>query len=329
LLVGDDEPVPADAVADIGRGDSAAGAESSAPDASSLDGAAVDGSSATDMHAAGDGADASDGGQGGPPPADGAPAPIVYDGGSIADPAFDDSDWTAFCVGVTGCFDAGTISSCMGRMPQPLDGNALIPPASMLVCVGNASSRCAVVFQCLGAGNAPCDTATMPDSCSGNTFFTCFAGIPMAVDCASLGMVCTPGANNPGCGFGDCYAWQEGQTACVGPNYVAQCHQGRYVPLLDCQVLGLMCGGSPAQCQNMASGCADVDCACLYAPGLQCAVDSTGNPQCSLGSACTPANADTCDSSGRSAQYCNAGAFALYDCRDWQNGCSGGRCTNQ
>jgi hypothetical protein len=265
-----------------------------------------------------------------PPPTDAAPAPLLYDGSYVAGPAFADSYWVGFCVGVTGCFNVGTISACLGHMPQPLDSNALIPPQSMLACVDNAGKDCGSVYICLGGGSAPCDSNTRPDSCSGNVFNTCLAGVPIAVDCGRLGLVCSEGAGNAGCGFGDCYAWQEGQTVCAGSNYLVECHNGRYRPLLDCQVLGLTCGGSPAQCQNLSFGCAGVQCQQLFGSGsFQCSVDANGMPRCTLDTACTAAQADTCDSTGVYTQFCNDGMSFSYNCQaaHWR-GCNNGLCAN-
>jgi hypothetical protein len=264
-----------------------------------------------------------------PPPADASPAPVVYDGGTIADPVLSDDAWIAFCVGVTGCFPpAGSISACMGRMPQPLDPAVAFPTPSMIACVGaNVSPpNCNAIASCLGV-TGPCNPQT-PDACTGQTLTTCRSGGLLGVDCTSLGMVCSAGAGNAGCGFGDCFAWQEGQTACAG-TYVAKCHAGRYEAWQDCHRVGATCGGSPAGCQPTL-GCSNVNCGQLYGNGsFHCSVGPGGTPQCALGNQCTPASADTCDKPGHVASFCNAGVPDTYDCihNTWPNGCQGGVCS--
>jgi hypothetical protein len=183
-------------------------AEPSQGDASALD-AARDGTSATGEGGPGEAGGSGDGGDGATatddggatgdsslldtsPPPDASPAPVIYDGGVIADPTFDDNAWVPFCVGVTACFDAGSISECMGRMPQPLDSNPLFPPPALIACVASAGSSCGGVASCFGAGG-PCTPQTQ-DTCNGQTWTTCRLGAPVAVDCTQIGMVCSPEA---------------------------------------------------------------------------------------------------------------------------------------
>jgi hypothetical protein len=265
-----------------------------------------------------------------PPPVDAAPAPLSYDGATIADPDFAGNNWLGFCIGVASCYQGATVSACIGNQPQPFDPKTPIPQ-SMLTCVQYAGSDCAAVFSCVQGGSTACNSTTRPDSCKGNVFNTCLAGAPLAIDCGPLGMVCSEGAGNPGCGFGDCYAWQEGQTVCAA-QYVVECHNGRYQPHLDCQMLGLTCGGSPAQCQNLTPGCAGVNCTNIFGSSVtyQCMLDGNGVPECVLGTECTPSHTDTCDSSGMFVKYCDDGTTSyLYNCPSahWA-GCNNGLCVH-
>jgi hypothetical protein len=286
------------------------------------------------------GQDGSGGGEGGgpaieggddstpPPPQDASPAPLLYDGGAIADPTFANGDWVKFCVGVTACFQAGSISRCMAALSPPGSATPVFPTPDMIACVGNQGPDCTAVAACLGAG-AKCNPQTTADTCSGSSWVTCRFGVKIVVDCAGLGLVCSPGAGNAGCGFGDCYAWQQGQRLCAG-QYVVECNHGRYEPRLDCQLFGLSCGGAPGQCQGDVSSCTNLDCAQLYQNGgFQCSVGGAG-PYCSLGNQCVGTQMDTCDPAGHQAQFCNAGVPAQYDCHGakWANDCQNGRCSN-
>ena len=277
----------------------------------------------------GDGAPAGDGAKGDsasqpdvtPPPLDAGPAPLAYDGGVVADPTFSDDAWMKFCVGVTGCFDAGSISACMGGLPQPVDPPQFFPPPSLIGCVGAQGSSCAQVKACFGIGGT-CSTST-PDGCNGNAWTTCRMGGLLSVDCAALGMVCSLGSGNAGCGFGDCYAWQEGQTVCAG-QYVVTCHQGRYEPKEDCRAVNATCGGSPASCLGVV-GCTSVSCGGPYQNGgFKCTVDPAGDPTCALGNQCGPTQADSCDPAGHQAKFCNAGVPAQFDCHGagWPGDCN-------
>jgi hypothetical protein len=222
----------------------------------------------------------------------------------------------------------------------------------MIQCVGNASSDCGQVTQCVGGG--ACNKGT-PDSCSGNTLSTCRWGFQTKVDCGALGMVCSGGVANPGCGFGDCAAWQQGQRYCAG-QYLVTCDHGRYTPVVDCGLFGATCGGAApsAECVGASGGCigstplcsgakidqcmggqqAGADCSQLYGSSFQCVPGSAAGsaPTCAQGTACTPANADSCDSSGKNAQFCNAGKAATYNCGQkklgWGNACQSGKCSN-
>jgi hypothetical protein len=288
-------------------------------------------------------------------PPDATPAPIVWDGGMVADPSFSDADWISFCVGLVGCGELGSISRCMGRLRQPHDRNALYPPLAMVRCVVNAGSDCTMVAGCLGDGSQ----CNAPDSCDANgDLVTCRWGFKSTVDCGSLGMVCSPGIGNAGCGFGDCNAWQQGQTTCVGQWEVA-CDHGRYDPRLDCLTWGAACNPAIGRCvgnggacsgsptctggNNMIQEClggriATFDCTnnMFFGPGFHCFTDDAGAPSCELGTQCDPSYGDWCEgSNGHHVYFCNAGATGgagSFDCfgNQWAGNppCQGGKCTN-
>jgi hypothetical protein len=265
-----------------------------------------------------------------PPPPDATPAPLQYDGGPVTGPDFSDLDWVKFCVGVTGCYSAaGTISACLANLPQPLGPDVLFPPPAVIQCVVAAGTNCQGVAGCFQASQ-PCNPSQNPDLCSGNQWITCRLGVSLSVDCTSLGLVCSSGSGNAGCGFGDCFAWQEGETLCAG-DYVVRCHQGRYEPAVDCAALKATCQGSPAACAGIGPGCTGLHCDQLRGDGtFKCALDPSGTAVCSAGNACTSSFADTCDKAGHIANFCNGGAGATYDCHGagWLNGCQNGRCSN-
>jgi hypothetical protein len=174
----------------------------------------------------------------------------------------------------------------------------------------------------------------------------------MTIDCGSVGMVCSNGSGNPGCGFGDCSALEEGQTFCVGPNYVAQCTGGRYEPKLDCQTFGgscvgpdrtAHCQGTGATCVASAAGCVGsrmvlclgglqggIDCAAAYDQygtyGFKCLVDDGGAPTCAVDTACDPATSTDSCTSGTIVDFCNAGAPGTYNCSSFWNFCDAGHC---
>jgi hypothetical protein len=284
-------------------------------------------------------------------PTDSGPLPIVWDGGAIADPPFVDTDWVSFCATLGACGLMPSMSACVALSPQPTSHDALIPPLSIINRVVNvASPNCTSVSQALGNGSM----CTAADACSGNSLVTCRMGFMMTIDCGGLGMVCTNGNGNPGCGFGDCAASQEGSTYCVGPYNVAQCTSGRYVPLLDCLTFGATCAGpdATARCQGQGGmACAggptcnsgsiaecingvplNADCAGLYDPNalsFTCVTSTTGAPLCAAGIACDPATfVDTCNGGMNMVHFCNAGAMANFNCAmgGFLNGCTGGHC---
>jgi hypothetical protein len=316
--VGDDSGVSPEAGDDGTTGSGSGG--SSGQDGSGTD----DGGSSTGSGSGSGGGDSS-----GSPP-DASPAPLAYDGGALADPDLGDLDWIDFCVGVTGCFPAGSVSGCLGHMRQPGDTGALFPTPDMLSCVKNAGHDCTAIAACIGAGG-PCNPQSSHDSCNGNLWMTCQYGGELAIDCSTLGLVCSLGANNAGCGFGDCYAWQQGDRYCAG-QYVVECNKGRYEPYRDCQTFGLACGGSPGQCQGDTSTCNSVNCAQLTGYGsFQCSIGPGGTPICTAGNQCNALQQDTCDPSGHVVRFCNAGVPSTVDCHaaGWNNDCQGGVCTNQ
>jgi hypothetical protein len=268
-------------------------------------------------------------------PPDAAPWPIVWDGGALAGPQPFDSDWILFCSTLAACGQMPSVSACMSHLPQPSSPDALIPPFSAIASVDTASPNCASVGAALGDGSA-CPSTTS-DVCAGNSLVTCRWGFKMTVDCGRLGMVCSNGSGNAGCGFGDCSAAQEGATYCVGSDYVTQCTSGRYRPLLDCHTLGATCIGpaGTAQCRGAgAMGCsggsscsgtsiieclggatATVDCVALYDPSFTCVANNTPSPICAAGSSCDPGTyIDTCSGMNQ-VSYCNAGIAATYNCR--------------
>jgi hypothetical protein len=283
-------------------------------------------------------------------PTDSAPWPIVWDGGAITDPQFYDTDWISFCVALVACGEIPSISACLALLPQPSSPNTLLPPPDTIANVNNAAPACKQVRKALGGG-AACPRTTA-DSCSDPaSFVTCRWGFTATIDCGALGMVCSygNGSGNVGCGFGDCSPSQEGETYCVGPNYVATCTRGRYQPALDCQTFGGRCIGpaGTAQCQGtggtactgggscvgtsvvecMGGLLGSVDCTALYDPTFTCLVDDAGSPTCAGGTSCDPAVAsDTC-TQGTQATFCNLGATGTYDCTgNGYSGCSGGHC---
>jgi hypothetical protein len=273
--------------------------------------------------------------------------PIVYDGGYIVDPQFSDSDWTAFCIALVACGQMPSISACVALLRQPSAPDALIPPPHLVNSVNNAGSDCMSIGQLLGDGST-CPTTT-EETCAGSSLVTCRWGFRMTVDCSPLGMVCSMGNGNAGCGFGDCSPTQEGKAYCVGPSELVECNRGRYSPIQSCQTFGGSCGGpaETASCVGTGgSGCSgsavcngtsiveclggllgSVDCSTLYGSSFTCILGSTGNPACAAGTACDPTtNVDTCV--GNKVSFCNAGAKASYDCSGsgWAAGCRGGHC---
>lgn len=280
-------------------------------------------------------------------PVDSGPLPIVWDGGAVADPQFFDTDWVYFCFTLVACGEMPSVSACVSRLQQPSSPDALIPPFYLIRNVNAASPLCANVRTALGDGTT-CPSTTA-DRCTGNSLSTCRLGFMMTVDCSRLGMVCSNGNGSAGCGFGDCAPSQEGKTYCVGSSYVAQCKNGRYAPLLDCQTFAAACVGPPgrAQCQGagpICSGAAaacngtaivqcmngmegSVDCSTVYDPSFMCLLSPTGVPTCAAGRACDPATyVDTCLGANQ-VDYCNAGVPILYNCRaSGFTRCMGGHC---
>jgi hypothetical protein len=335
-----------------GRGDASMDARADAPRDARPPGDARDAPS--DALDAAQGADAADGADADASDATGAtdapnshPLPIVWDGGPIADPQFSDSAWIMFCNHLVGCGVMSSVNGCMAQLQPPFSPDALIPPPQMVQDVNMANSNCPALAQALGGG-ATCSSTTA-DSCSGNALVTCRFGFTMTIDCTSLGMVCSNGSANAGCGFGDCSPLDEGQTYCVGTTYVAQCTSGRYQPKLDCSLFGASCIGpdGTAQCQGMGSNCAAgpevcvgtsivecmagnqgaIDCAAAYDPAFSCLVDDAGTPVCAAGTACDPATTpDTC-ATDTLVSFCNAGVTATYNCSSFWNACDGGHCT--
>jgi len=279
-------------------------------------------------------------------PADTGPLPIVWDGGSIADPQFYDGDWVNFCVALVACGAMPNVSACVGLLHQPSSLDALIPSLDIVDAVDNVQPNCRQVKRALGGGVA-CASVTA-DTCAGDSLTTCRFGFTMTIDCGALGMVCSNGSGNAGCGFGDCAASQEGETYCVGPNNLAKCTAGRYEPLLDCQTFGGKCIGPAggAQCQGTGgmachggASCAgnslveclgglpgSIDCTARYDPSFTCLVDDAGLPRCARGTSCDPSVAvDTCLQT--QLTFCNAGTSDTFDCAvNGYSGCDGGKC---
>lgn len=280
-------------------------------------------------------------------PNDVTPAPIVYDGGVLADPTFSDAEWADFCVALVGCGELPSVSGCMALLKQPATSDALIPPETIVLATGIAAPTCDLVGDALNDGAA----CTAADTCSGSSLVTCRWGFRMTIPCGPLGMVCSNGNGNAGCGFGDCDASQEGLTYCVGAQYVATCTQGRYVPSLDCNTFGATCAGAPGSGACVASGgpscitgatscqghdlvqCMGgqpgrVDCSQAYGQGFACFTDLLGDPTCAEDSACDPTTwMDSCNPDS-TLSFCNAGFVDSYDCvgNAW-GGCSAGTCT--
>ena len=281
-------------------------------------------------------------------PESGPPLPIVYHGGEIIDPKFNDSEWSDLCVALTACGLVPSMSGCVELLGQPASPDVKVPSFTMINAMMNAGSDCTRIHQILGDGT-PCSTG-VADTCSGNSLVTCRWGFRLTADCGDFGMTCSPGSANAGCGFGDCSGSQEGKTYCVGPSQLVQCNHGRYRPFLDCQTFGGSCVGpdETASCQGTAGpGCSGAPvckgstivecmdgylggahCDALYGSGFTCLSDAAGVPICAAGTACDPATyTDACMGNGQ-LTFCNAGAIATYDCRGagWTGGCVAGRC---
>ncbi|MDP9036313.1 MAG: hypothetical protein M3O50_16045 [Myxococcota bacterium] len=279
------------------------------------------------------------------------PPSFVWDGGMIPDRVLADSVWTSFCVALGACGQFPNVSGCLAHIPQPAGADVLFPSATLLQCVANAGTSCGAIAQCLNDGSK-CKPNKNPDTCSGSILATCRWGFKLTTDCADVGMICTNGRSNVGCGFGDCAPWQEGATYCAGP-LVVTCRHGRYAPTLDCRAFGSACGGNAgtADCQPSGPPCTgaasgpscqgsnisaclggqvgSASCAALYGAGFSCFMDPTSNsPGCALDSACDPATyQDSCN--GPTLDYCNAGAVSSYDCaaNQWGAGCAHGGCS--
>lgn len=275
--------------------------------------------------------------------------PILWDGGPIADPDLNDTNWTAFCVALVACGEMPSVSACVGLLPQPASRDVLIPTTEMVNNVGIVEPDCAQVAAAIGGGQA-CPSST-PDACEGNSLVTCRWGFGMKVDCGELGLVCSRGDGNAGCGFGDCAASQEGKTYCVGSNYVAVCSSGRYEPAVDCETFGGGCAGPQgtagcvgtggASCTGGGGSCADttltecadgvlgsVDCSPFYNANFACFVNGGGAAFCAAGQSCDPLATDTCGGQGMTkVNFCNAGLDDTYDCTEnGYSGCDGGKC---
>lgn len=280
-------------------------------------------------------------------PLDAAPRPIVWDGGVIADPNLNDTNWTAFCVALVACGEMPSVSACVGLLPQPASADALIPTTRMVNDVAIVEPDCQQVAAAIGGGQA-CPSSTR-DSCDGNSLVTCRWGFTMTVDCGELGLVCSHGNGNAGCGFGDCAPAQEGKTYCVGSNYVAVCSGGRYAPAADCETFGGGCAGPSgtagcvgtggAPCTGGGGTCkgatltacvegvlGSVDCSAFYNANFRCSVDGAGSAVCAAGQSCTPVSTDTCRGMTK-VNFCNAGLDDTYDCAEnGYSGCDGGKC---
>jgi hypothetical protein len=279
-------------------------------------------------------------------PFDAAPAPLDYDGGIIADPTFFDDEWVTFCAALVGCGEVPSLTGCVALLKQPTAPEALIPPESFITAAGNVAPDCQAVRDALGDG-LPCSA---PDTCSGGSLVTCRWGFRMTIPCGPLGLVCSGGAGNAGCGFGDCNAADEGKTYCAG-TYVTTCQRGRYVPTLDCNAFGASCagaagsaacaaqGGMPCttgttKCDNgafvvcMAGRPGSIDCPDSFDVGFSCFTDVQGTPFCALGTSCDPGTTvDICNPDG-TISFCNAGMPDTYGCTGanlW-SGCSNGAC---
>ena len=278
----------------------------------------------------------------------GPPLPIVYNGGEIVDPKFNEAEWSSLCVALTACGLVQSMSGCAQRLGQPASPDVLVPSFTMINAIMNAGSDCMRIHEILGDG-APC-SAGVADTCSGNSLVTCRWGFRLTADCGDFGMTCSSGSGNAGCGFGDCSGSQEGKTYCVGPSQLVQCNRGRYRPFLDCQTFGANCVGpdETASCQGTAGpGCsgapvckgpmivecmdgylAGANCDALYGAGFTCLSNDAGVPICASGTACDPATYGDACMGGNQISFCNAGAITSYDCTrmGWTGGCVAGRC---
>ena len=276
------------------------------------------------------------------------PLPIVWDGGALPNPQLDNTNWASFCVALAACGEVTGVSACVALQPQPSSPDTLFPTTEMVNNVNNAAPDCAQVAVAVGGGSA-CPSTTA-DSCDGNLLSTCRWGFAMKVDCASVGLVCSSGDANAGCGFGDCAASQEGETYCVGTNYLAKCSRGRYEPAVDCETFGGACVGPPgaAHCAgaggstcNAGGACVgttivecvagffgSVDCSQLYNDNLTCFANDGGLPVCAVGQACNPSLAtDTCNRQQTQVRFCNEGMNDTYDCTgNGYSGCDAGKC---
>jgi hypothetical protein len=281
-------------------------------------------------------------------PEGGSPLPIVYNGGAIVDPKFNEAEWTSLCVALTGCGLVPSMSGCAQLLGQPASPDVTVPSFTMINAIMNAGSDCTLIRQILGDGTT-CSRG-IADTCSGNSLVTCRWGFRLTADCGEFGMTCSSGGGNAGCGFGDCSRSQEGKTYCVGPSQLVECYRGRYRPFLDCQTFGARCVGpdETSSCKGTAGpGCsgapvcegptivecmdgllAGAHCDALYGSGFTCLSNDAGVPICAAGTACDPAaNTDACTGNDQ-VTFCNAGAIANYDCKGagWMGGCVAGRC---
>ena len=276
------------------------------------------------------------------------PLPIVWDGGAIPDPQLDNNDWASFCVALVACGEMTGVSECVALQPQPSSPDLLFPTTDMINDVNNVAPDCQQVAEAVGGGMV-CSGATA-DNCDGNTLRTCRWGFAMKFDCSSVGLVCSSGNANAGCGFGDCAASQEGESYCVGPNYVAECSHGRYVPAVDCATFGGVCAGPPgaAHCDgaggsmcNTGGTCVgttivacvagflgSVDCAPFYNDNFTCFAAEGGLPVCAIGQDCDPSLAtDSCNRQMTQVRFCNEGINDTYDCTgNGYSGCDAGKC---
>jgi hypothetical protein len=278
----------------------------------------------------------------------GPPLPIVYNGGAIVDPKFNEAEWTSFCVALTACGLVPSMSGCVQGLGQPASPDVMVPSFTMINAIMNAGSDCTRIRQILGDGTG-CFSG-VADTCSGNSLVTCRWGFRLTADCGDFGMTCSSGNGNAGCGFGDCSMSQEGKTYCAGPSQLVQCNRGRYRPFLDCQTFGAMCVGpdETSSCQGTAGpGCsgapvckgasivvcmdgllAGANCGALYGSGFTCLSNDAGVPICAAGTSCDAAtNTDVCLGNNQ-LTFCSAGAIANYDCKatGWMGGCVAGHC---
>jgi hypothetical protein len=279
---------------------------------------------------------------------DGRPLPIIYNGGAIADPKFNEAEWTSLCVALTACGLVPSMSGCGQPLGQPASPDVVVPSFPMINAIMNAGSDCTRIRQILG--DATTCSKGAADTCSGNSLVTCRWGFRLTADCGDFGMTCSSGSGNAGCGFGDCSKSQEGKTYCVGPSQLVQCNHGRYRPFLDCQTFGASCVGpdETSSCKGTAGpGCsgapvckgstivdcmdgylAGARCDALYGAEFTCLSNDAGVPICAAGTACDPAtHTDACLDNNQ-VTFCNAGAIASYDCKGtgWMGGCVAGRC---